>query len=51
VLRELSLVWGPGLDKERVRLLLEQARGLSPKERAAIEAYIRELGKKAGDQK
>jgi len=44
---ELAAVWGVLPEKERTRMLAELTRGMPSKDRATIEAYFKELQKKA----
>jgi len=44
---EIAKVWGTLPEKERARALVELTRGMPAKDRAVIEAYFKELQKKA----
>jgi hypothetical protein len=45
--KELAEVWGKLPERERARALVELTRNMPAKDRAVIEAYFKELQKKA----
>ncbi len=45
--REIAEVWGKLPEKERAKCMVELTRALPPKDRAIIEAYLRELQKRS----
>jgi hypothetical protein len=45
--KEIADVWGKLPEKDRAKALVELTRGMPAKDRAVIEAYFKELAKKA----
>ena len=48
--KEIADVWGKLPEKERARAMVELTRGMPAKDRAVIEAYFKELSKKAANR-
>lgn len=48
--KEIAEVWGKLPEKERAKALVGLMKGMPPKDRAVIEAYLKELQKRSGEK-
>jgi hypothetical protein len=46
--KEIAEVWGKLPEKERAQAIRDLTRGMPAKDRAVIEAYLKELQKRSG---